>query len=151
LPAYTSKLRVRQRVHPKLYWNDPGLVRATKKQVGEVAVEERGNLFEGWVAQVLKSRHELGLLDYDQISYWSAGKNSIEVDFLLERGKELIGVEVKSGSVPNSSWFSGLQALKETGRLKRSIVVYLGDRKYRSGSGVEVLPVLDFLAVLRRL
>ena len=31
LPAYEAKLRVRERRHPKLYWIDPGLVRAVKK------------------------------------------------------------------------------------------------------------------------
>jgi len=43
LPAYEAKLRLRERKHPKLYWIDPGLVRAVKKQFGRVAAEERGS------------------------------------------------------------------------------------------------------------
>ena len=31
LPAYEKRLRVRQRAHPKLYWNDSGIVRSAKK------------------------------------------------------------------------------------------------------------------------
>lgn len=62
LPAFEPKLRVRQRNHPKLYWNDSGLVRAIKKQLGPVAIEEQGNLFEGFIAQVLRNYHQLGLL-----------------------------------------------------------------------------------------
>src|SRR5207245_6503882 len=47
LPAYEPRLRVRERKHPKLYWVDAGIVRAAKHQLGPVAAEERGPLFEG--------------------------------------------------------------------------------------------------------
>ena len=47
LPAFEARLRVRERKHPKLYWVDPGLVRAVKKQLGPLAVEERSSLLEG--------------------------------------------------------------------------------------------------------
>ena len=140
IPAYENKLRVRQRAHPKLYWSDSGVVRAAKRQLEGLAVEEKGALFEGFIAQILKAYRELGKLDCDRISYWSAGKNSVEVDFILERGKEIIGIEAKSGTEPDKKWFSGLSALKDTGKLKRSIVVYAGKRKYRNSSGAEVLP-----------
>ena len=148
LPAYENKLRVRQQTHPKLYWSDPGIVRAAKKQLGSVAIEEKGALFEGFIAQVLKSHYELGILSLDKLSYWSAGKNSVEVDFVIERGKELIGIEVKSGAEPDRRWFAGFSALKETGKLKRSIVVYLGKRKYTHASGTEMLPLSDFIKEL---
>jgi len=145
IPAYDKKLRVRQRMHPKLYWADSGIVRAAKKQLEGLAIEEKGALFEGFIAQLLKSYRELGRLDCDQVSYWSAGKNSIEVDFVLERGKEIIGIEAKSGTEPDNKWFAGFSALKDTGKLKRAILVYMGKRKYNHGSGVEVLPVQDFI------
>lgn len=149
IPAYENKLRVRQRKHPKLYWNDSGIVRAAKKQLEGLAIEEKGALFEGFIAQVLKAYRELGKLECDRISYWSAGKDSVEVDFLIERGKEIIAVEAKSGSEPNNKWFTGLASLKETGRLKRSFLVYTGNRKYRHSSGTEVLPLEDFLRQIK--
>ena len=148
IPAYENRLRVRQRAHPKLYWNDSGVVRAAKRQLEHVVIEEKGVLFEGFVAQTLKAYHELGRLDYDRISYWSAGKNSVEVDFILERGKKIIAIEAKSGTNPDNKWFAGLSALKETGRLKRAIIVYMGKRKYKHSSGAEVLPVQDFVKEL---
>ena len=49
LPAFQPRLRVRERRHPKLYWVDPGLVRAVKKLRGPIAPEERGALLEGWI------------------------------------------------------------------------------------------------------
>ncbi|MEI8344544.1 MAG: ATP-binding protein [Candidatus Omnitrophota bacterium] len=151
LPAYENKLRVRQRMHPKLYWTDSGVVRAVKRQLEGLAVEEKGALFEGFVAQMLKGYRELGRLDCDQITYWSAGKNSVEVDFVLERGKEIIAIEAKSGTEPDRKWFAGLSALKDTGRLKRAIIVYPGKRKYKHISGIEVLPLQDFVEELDHL
>jgi len=151
LPAYENRLRVRQRTHPKLYWNDPGIVRSAKKQLEGLAIEEKGALFEGFVAQVLKCHHELGTLEFDKLSYWSAGKGSVEVDFVIEREKEIIGIEAKSGTEPDKRWFAGLSALKETGRMKRGIVVYPGKRKYTHSSGIEVLPFDDFVAKIRTL
>jgi len=55
LPAYEAKLRVRERKLPKWYWCDPGLVRAMKQSSGSLTPEERGPLFEGLVAQLLRA------------------------------------------------------------------------------------------------
>ncbi len=152
IPAYEKKLRVRQRQHPKLYWADSGLVRVAKDQLGEVSAEEKGALFEGFVAQILKAHRELGFLQCSQISYWSAGKNSVEVDFVIERGTESIGIEVKASSnTPAPDWFAGLVAMREMGVLRRSIVVYLGNRRFRHATGVEVMPLQDFLGALKSL
>jgi len=151
LPAYEPRLRVRERSHPKLYWNDSGLVRAAKRQLGPVAIEEKGFLLEGFVGQLLKNYEELSLLEIDRLSYWSSGKDSLEVDFVLERGKELIGIEVKSGSHPDNRWFAGLEALKETGKLKKAIVVYLGNRRYKNTHGVEVIPINEFIKEIHTL
>lgn len=151
LPAYENRLRVRQKTHPKLYWCDSGIVRAAKRQLEGLAVEERDSLFEGFIAQTLKAYRELGRLGCDQISYWSAGKNSVEVDFVIQRGKELIAIEAKSGTDPKTKWFSGLLSLKDSVPIKRAILVYAGKRKYKHASGVEVLPVQDFMEELDRL
>ena len=55
LSAYESKLRVREKKHPKLYWIDPGLVRAVNNRFGDIYPEEKGALFEGFVATLLKA------------------------------------------------------------------------------------------------
>ena len=53
LPAYEARVRVRERRLPKLYWVDPGVVRAVKRQLGEPTFEERGSLLESWVVTTL--------------------------------------------------------------------------------------------------
>ena len=55
LPAFETRTRVRERKLPKLYWIDPGAVRAVKGQLGEVAAEERGPLLESWVLTTLRA------------------------------------------------------------------------------------------------
>jgi predicted AAA+ superfamily ATPase len=44
--AYTPRLRIRERRRSKLYWVDPGVVRALKRQFGPFAPKERESLFE---------------------------------------------------------------------------------------------------------
>ena len=39
LPAFEARLRVRERKHPKLYWVDPGLPRAMKRQLDAPTAE----------------------------------------------------------------------------------------------------------------
>src|SRR2546429_2395281 len=57
LPAFEAKLRVRERQHPKLYWVDPGLARAAKRQLGPVAAEERRPLLEGLVLTIMRAHN----------------------------------------------------------------------------------------------
>ena len=57
LPAFEARLRVRERKLPKLYWVDAGVVRAVKRQLGEVAAEERGRCSRaGWSPRCARTR-----------------------------------------------------------------------------------------------
>ena len=86
LPAFEARLRVCERRHPKLYWVDPGLPRAMKRQLGPPAAEERGHLFEGWVASLLRAYRDYRDL-FGDWGYWAPGKgSSLEVDFILRSG-----------------------------------------------------------------
>lgn len=144
LPAFESRLRVRERRHPKLYWVDPGVVRAAKKQLGAVAIEERGALFEGFVFHLLRAYNETVRL-FDDIFYWSTNQGpQLEVDFLLTRGREHIAVEVKTQTRFQSSLTNGLSAIAELPGLKRRILVYRGDRVLKTEDGIEVWPFETF-------
>jgi len=148
LPGFEPRLRVRERKQPKLYWVDPGLVRGVKKQLGPLAAEEIGPLFEGWVLTVLRAyAAERGL--YEDIYYWSPTQaRRTEVDFLLSRGAELLALEVKSSKRFSRSWLSGLKAMGELGRVVRRVIVYVGSERLRTAEGVEVWPLELFLEQL---
>jgi predicted AAA+ superfamily ATPase len=139
LPAYEAKLRVRERKHPKLYWVDPGIVRAAKKQLGAVGLEERGALLEGWVLGCLRAHAEVQEL-YDEIYYWAPAQGRLEVDFLLERGARKLAIEVKSGRKLAPEMLYGLRAINGLEGLARRILVYGGERKQQTPDGIDVWP-----------
>lgn len=147
LPAFETRLRVRERKHPKLYWVDPGLVRAVKRNLGPVAPEEVGSLFEGWIFSLLGAHAEVAHL-YDEIAYWAPAGGGIEVDFLLRRGGDFLALEVKTSRRHDRALTGGLQAIAGLPGLVRRVLVYLGDRELRTRDGIEVWPLARFLKAL---
>jgi predicted AAA+ superfamily ATPase len=151
LPAYEGKLRVKERKHPKLYWVDPGVVRAVKREFHPPGEAERGALLEGWVGVLLKAYGEpasgLGLR-HDELFYWAPTEGGTEVDFLVRRGREFTAIEVKAKQRLSSHDFKGLKAIAELKGVRRRLVVFLGDRPFRTEDGIDVLPVPDFLQEL---
>ena len=148
LPAYEAKLRVRERKHPKWYWCDPGLVRAMKRSFGPVVPEERGVLFEGLVAQVIRAyRDYRGICD--EVLYWApADRSATEIDFLLVRGRDLFAVEAKSGGRFAESWCKGLRAAAPLKGLRRRLIVYPQGPALRTQDGIDVLPFQAFADLL---
>lgn len=149
LPAYEGKLRVRERRHPKLYWIDPGIVRAVKKQLSPVAAEERGGLLEGFVANVLRAYGEYARL-FDEIWYWSpTDATRTEVDFLLRKGNRYVAIEVKSSTRYGSEAVRGLRAITSLPGVRR-LLVYGGASDLRTEDGIDVWPVKRFLDAVAR-
>ncbi len=145
LPAYEGKLRVRERKHPKLYWIDPGIVRAVKKQLAPLAQEERGALLEGFVAVVLRAYGEYSGL-FDEIAYWSpTDAIRTEVDFLLRKADRFLAIEVKSSPRPSSDALRGLRAIGSLRGLERRILVYKGTKELQTDEGIDVWPLKKLL------
>ncbi len=140
LPAFEGRLRVRERKHPKLYWVDPGIVRAAKRQLGPVTAEEKGPLLEGYVLTLLRAHNEVDDV-YEDIAYWSPAQAiATEVDFVLRRGQEYLAVEVKARPRVAAPELTGLRAIVDLPRLVRRVVVYLGPRALRTADGIDIWP-----------
>lgn len=99
---------------PKLYFYDPGLAAWL---LGIQAPEQlathplRGGLFESWVvSELLKARYNRALEDNLYLWRDHAGR---EVDLLIDRGTELVPVEVKSGQTVYRDFFTGLEGWHE--------------------------------------
>jgi predicted AAA+ superfamily ATPase len=138
LRAFEGRLRVREKRHPKLYWVDSGLARAVKNQLGAVAVEERGPLFEGWVLSLLRAYGEVHPL-FDDLRYWASA--NVEVDFLLQRGDEHLAIEAKAARRIDPGLLAGLRAIRDLRGVARRIVVYLGSLERVTDDGIEIWPV----------
>jgi uncharacterized protein len=150
LPGFEARLRARERKHPKLYWIDPGIVRTLKRQLGPVTVEERGALFEGFVAMLLRAWNDYRGL-YDELTYWSPASTAAgEIDFLLRRGSRFIAVEVKSGPKLRSDDLQGFAAIEGLKGLERKILVYPHAPRLKTATGVDVLSLADFVSALER-
>jgi predicted AAA+ superfamily ATPase len=148
LPAFEGRLRVRERRHPKLYWVDPGLARAAKKQLGPVTAEEKGALLEGWVLTVLRTHNEAAAL-FDEIWYWApAQSHATEVDFLLRRDREYLAIEVKHRPRISGADLTGLRAIADLDHLVRRVLIYSGSRRLRTEDGIDVWPVEEWLEAL---
>ena len=143
LPAYTPKLKLREQKKPKFYLIDPGIARALKGNFGPLVAEEKGFLFEGLVAQLLRAYKDYKYLCED-ISYWSMSEaKTKEVDFLLTRKEGLIAIEVKAKDQVSTQDYRGLRAINQLAKVKRRILVYMGEYNLKTEDGIEVWP-FDF-------
>jgi len=144
LPAYEARLRVRERKLPKWYWCDPGVVRVMKRTTAPPAPEERGALFEGMVAQLIRAYKDYRFI-CDEMYYWApSGRSGIEIDFLLIRGANLMAVEAKSGATFRDDWCKGLRAVAQLEGLQRRIVVYPDGPVMKTQDGIDILPFRRF-------
>jgi predicted AAA+ superfamily ATPase len=149
LPAFEGRLRVRERRHRKLYFADPGIVRGLGRRRGPPGPEERGHLFEGWVAGLLRAYRDYRDL-FDDWHHWSPAESAqTEVDFLVRRGDDYVAVEVKTAPRYSEPLGKGLRAIAGLRGLRRRILVYLGERRLRTADGIDILPLRAFLDELQ--
>ena len=149
LRAYEGKLRIKERKHPKLFWIDPGLVRAAKQQLqSRLAAEERGHLFEGLVCNTLLAYRDYRRA-FTDLRYWAPSSSlETEVDFLVIRGDEMIAVEVKSGATFNETWCKGIRAFGTPPGVVRRIVVCPNSPDMRTADGIEILSYRRLASIL---
>lgn len=133
---------------PKLYWTDPGIVRAVRGDRGSVSSETAGALVEGWVFTLLRTY--MAAREFaDGIHYWSpADARDTEVDFLLSRGTLHLAIEVKAANRVDHRHLKGLRAIAPLAGLSRRVLVYRGDRPQRTDDGIDILPAAQFADLL---
>ncbi|MCR4315240.1 MAG: DUF4143 domain-containing protein [Planctomycetes bacterium] len=155
LPAYRAGLKVREQTHPKFYWFDAGVARASAGLLGE-------NPGDDWLGRSLETLilnemrvYAISRSKWNQFSYYRTG-SGVEIDFVVETRKRygnekaaIIGIEVKHSKAWNRKWERPLRDLSKTGKIdvQRMIGVYTGEREYKF-DGFEVLPVTTFLSKL---
>ena len=151
LRAFDGKLRVKERKHPKLYWIDPGLVRAARQQADSpLAPEERGHLFEGMVATLLLAYRSYRRA-FSDLWYWApSSARDLEVDFVAVKGADITAIEVKSGVLFQDNWCRGLRAFGKPPGLRRRIVVCPETPDLRTPDGIEVFSFRRFAGILHR-
>jgi len=132
---------------PKLYVSDSGLA-AHLVGVGETGVASealKGALLETYVAQNLAA-----LLQSEwtgaRLSYWHV-QGRYEVDFVIEKGRETLAIEIKSASRWDERDLAGLKAfLDKTKQCRLAILAYGGRETVRLGDRLWAVPLAAVLS-----
>lgn len=146
LPAWRPRARIKEVQHPKFYLFDPGVVRGLAGRLREpLEPTERGVLLETLVLHELRAAINVQNLG-GKLSYWRTPSGS-EVDFVWERGKRKVGIEVKAATAWRRENATAMVDLRGEGALSAAFAVY-GGKERLLDRGVSVLPVVEFLREL---
>ncbi len=141
LLPFHANLRKRQVKSPKVYVRDTGLLHqllGVDSLKALLTHPKIGASWEGFVVeQVLES------VPHDEAFFWATHQGA-EIDLVLRRGDDLVGIECKRTDSPRFTRSIGI-ALEDL-RLKQVVVLYPGEKRFPLSNNVEAVP----LAVLAR-
>ena len=118
---------------PKLYFYDAGLATyllgiRTREQLS--VHPHRGAVFETFVAsEILQSA--CNSAETPALYFWR-DRSGNEIDFLIDRGSDLLPIEAKSGKTVASDWLDGIKSWRALAgnRMKHGALIYGGDETY---------------------
>lgn len=147
LPAWTPRAKVKEVSHPKFYFFDCGVLRATQKLLRDnPSSEEQGFLFETFIFNELNA-----YISYSncggELFYWRTPDN-IEIDFIWKRGKKIIIMEVKSTTRWKDDYNSGFKSFLSSKIIPQACYgIYCGEDPLKKEFGL-ILPWQQFLEKL---
>jgi predicted AAA+ superfamily ATPase len=136
LQPYYANLRKRQIKSPKIYVRDSGLLHqllgiASQKEL--LTHPKVGASWEGFVIDQI-----LATEPHEEALFWGTHQGA-EIDLILRRGTELLGVEVKRTDTPRITPSIRI-ALEDLG-LRSIAVVYPGTKRFPLSERVEAVPL----------
>ena len=155
LEAYSLKALPKESKHPKFYYFDPGVARAAEgiKNI-DAFPEKNGFYFESLILNELKVYKEVSRGDF-KIYFYNVPTQG-DVDFIIETKKkslsspaQIVTIDVKLTKKWNSQFekLPKLIAEKAPKQLKKSVAIYLGDRRLTKNN-IEIYPLADFIKAL---
>ncbi|MBU4174135.1 MAG: ATP-binding protein [Actinobacteria bacterium] len=151
---YQANIAKRLVKTPKLYFNDTGMACSLAGVDGWATLEKSGlsgRMLETWVSGEL--RKTLPFLDAPvRLMFWRE-QHGGEVDFVLEKGMRLAGVEVKSSESVTSADLKGPESFLEATSDKSGIVVVLhpGEMAFAPRERIASVPMSLFFGAEGRL
>ena len=151
LPPFHANIRKRLTKSPKLYFYDVGLA---SHLIGIEHVEQiathplRGALFENMVVvEALKHRYNRGR--GFNLSFFRDSRG-LECDLLFESGRDVCGIEIKSGATIASDYFDALErVVRSVPNMSAKVVVYGGTARQSQSTG-DVVPFSELSGLLAR-
>lgn len=136
LQPYHANLRKRQVKSPKIYVRDTGLLHQLLGIDSLKALLTHPKIGASWegfiIEQVLRSE------PHDEAFFWATHQGA-EIDLVLRRGDELLGVECKRTDTPRLTRSIAI-ALEDLG-LKRVAVIHPGVKRFPLSEQVEAVPL----------
>lgn len=124
---------------PKLYFYDSSLVcyLLRIRTISHVTSHPlRGSIFEGMVlTELVKTRLNAGL-EVD-LFYWR-DKTGHEIDAILDQGKTVLPIEIKSGKTIHSEFFKNIDYWQALSGTRKSICLYAGSITQKRSDGKEI-------------
>lgn len=152
LPPFHRNFNKRLVKTPKLYFLDPGLaawllgIHQVEHLVGHPLY---GALFETWVvSECLKGRWHRGL--ESNLFFWR-DRSGLEVDLIIERGQELMPIEIKSGRTVVPEFFRSLQRWRHLADTPVNPVLVYGGKMRQQRGDCLVLPWFELGGFARQL
>ena len=146
LPGWQPKIKIRERISPKYYFFDVGLVRTLNGSVRDkLSNLEVGSLLETFILHELRSYRDYSNCG-GEFYYWRTG-SGVEIDFIWTRGDRAVGIEIKASSKWRRGNSRALQELYSLGKLDACYGIYRGEESLKDGD-VSVLPCEVFLKKL---
>ena len=132
---------------PKIYFYDSGLLCHLLNIESPQQLQAhylRGGIFESFaISEIIKNRINQNL---DLNVYFWRDKYGYEIDCLIEKGQDLIPIEIKSAKTINTDFFSGLNYWNELAqtenRAEKTFLVYAGNENQKR-SAAQVLSWKD--------
>jgi len=150
LHPYFANIGKRLVKMPKLYFSDTGMACHLTGADSISSLDAQGNIgamVETWVAaELLKlltvSGHNL------QLYFWRS-QSGQEVDFLIEKGREMVAVEVKWGQRIDERDIANLKQCSQSlkSRLRLSVILYGGAEVVPLGQNIIAVPFPVFFGV----
>lgn len=105
---------------PVIYFYDLGLRNFSAGNFGRLdRQEDKGFIFQNFVLNILKEKNEYS---GTKINFWRT-KDKAEVDFVLDRGKEILPIEVKFGEMKKVTVERSLRSFIEKYNPKGALVI----------------------------
>ncbi len=150
LPPYFGNLGKRLVKSPKVYLTDTGLLHAflgveTEQQLDRCP--QRGASWEGFIIEQIIRREKLAS-PASRFYFWRTSTGQ-EIDLLVERPDERIGVEIKLGTHVESSDWKTLRFALDALKLSRTYVVNQTEAPYSPFAGVKVVPAEQLLGAAK--
>ncbi len=139
LKPYYNNFNKRIIKTPKVYFYDTGLLAYLLgvRTIQDLEIHfARGQLFENFVI-LEKIKHSLNSKNHDQFYFWRDSTGN-EIDLLIERGQNLLALEIKSAKTIHPDFF---KTLKYFHKIKPEVDAYLvyGGNEFQRRSDCKVL------------